>query len=56
MHGEVTAAEVDVFDREAVFITEKLIPILDKVPELRVRPPVMSPTHTCEQNPLARKA
>ena len=36
VHGEVTDAEIDIFDREAIFITEKLIPILDKVPELKV--------------------
>lgn len=36
VHGEVTDPEVDMFDREAVFITEKLMPILDKVPSLKV--------------------
>lgn len=36
VHGEVTDPEVDMFDREAVFIQEKLIPLLDTVPELKV--------------------
>mmetsp|Transcript_29834 Transcript_29834/g.76530 ORF Transcript_29834/g.76530 Transcript_29834/m.76530 type:complete len:388 (-) Transcript_29834:324-1487(-) len=36
VHGEVTDSEVDMFDREAVFITQKLVPILEKVPSLKV--------------------
>ena len=36
VHGEVTHANVDVFDREAKFIKEVLIPLLDRAPELRV--------------------
>ncbi|GAX73414.1 hypothetical protein CEUSTIGMA_g866.t1 [Chlamydomonas eustigma] len=36
VHGEVTDVHVDMFDREAVFIKEKLIPILDLVPDLKV--------------------
>eukprot|EP00798_Chlamydomonas_sp_ICE-L_P003065 gene3065-13084_t len=36
VHGEVTDSEVDMFDREAVFIQEKLIPLLDKLPSLKV--------------------
>uniref|UniRef100_A0A7S0S3P0 Dihydroorotase, mitochondrial n=1 Tax=Chlamydomonas leiostraca TaxID=1034604 RepID=A0A7S0S3P0_9CHLO len=36
VHGEVTDSDVDMFDREAVFIQKKLIPILEKVPKLRV--------------------
>jgi dihydroorotase len=36
VHGEVTDAEVDVFDREAVFIDRVLAPLLDELPELRV--------------------
>ena len=36
VHGEVTHASVDVFDREAKFIEEVLIPLLDSAPELRV--------------------
>eukprot|EP00192_Tetraselmis_astigmatica_P025426 CAMPEP_0117680750 /NCGR_PEP_ID=MMETSP0804-20121206/18546_1 /TAXON_ID=1074897 /ORGANISM="Tetraselmis astigmatica, Strain CCMP880" /LENGTH=305 /DNA_ID=CAMNT_0005490323 /DNA_START=530 /DNA_END=1447 /DNA_ORIENTATION=+ len=36
VHGEVTSPEIDVFDREAVFIKEKLLPILDQVPNLKV--------------------
>jgi len=36
IHGEVTAAEVDVFDREAVFIDSVLIPLLQRFPTLRV--------------------
>ena len=36
VHGEVTDPSVDFFDREKVFIEQKLKPIMDKVPELRV--------------------
>jgi dihydroorotase len=36
VHGEVTAPDVDVFDREAVFIDRVLAPILDAFPALRV--------------------
>jgi len=36
VHGEVTAAQVDVFDREAVFIDTVLIPLLQRFPTLRV--------------------
>lgn len=36
VHGEVTDAEVDIFDREAVFIERVLAPIRARVPELRV--------------------
>ncbi len=36
MHGEVTTPEVDIFDREAVFIETILDPIRQKTPGLRV--------------------
>jgi dihydroorotase len=36
VHGEVTDAQVDVFDREAVFIDRVLAPLVDDLPELRV--------------------
>ena len=36
VHGEVTAAEVDIFDREAVFIEQVLMPTLRDFPALRV--------------------
>ena len=36
IHGEVTDPEVDVFDREAVFIERVLGPLLRDLPELRV--------------------
>ena len=36
VHGEVTDLEVDVFDREAVFIDRVLAPLLRELPELRV--------------------
>ncbi|MDP6841562.1 MAG: amidohydrolase family protein, partial [Rhodospirillales bacterium] len=35
IHGEVTDAEVDVFDREAVFIDKVLDPLLARVPGLK---------------------
>lgn len=36
VHGEATAADVDVFDREKRFIEEALIPLARKFPELRI--------------------
>jgi len=36
VHGEVTDPEIDVFDREAVFIERVLAPLLDDFPALRV--------------------
>ena len=36
VHGEVTDPEVDVFDREAVFIERVLKPLVDDFPELRI--------------------
>ena len=36
VHGEVTDSEVDIFDREAVFIERVLDPIRKEIPELRV--------------------
>ena len=36
VHGEVTDPEVDIFDREAVFIERVLAPLRQRLPELRV--------------------
>jgi dihydroorotase len=36
VHGEVTDAEVDVFDREAVFIERHLAPLVERLPGLKV--------------------
>jgi dihydroorotase len=36
VHGEATDPEVDVFDREAVFIDHTLIPLRRRIPELRI--------------------
>ena len=36
VHGEVTSANIDIFDREAVFIERVLIPLLRDLPQLRV--------------------
>lgn len=36
VHGEVTDHEVDIFDREAVFIDTILIPLLKRFPKLRL--------------------
>jgi dihydroorotase len=36
VHGEVTRDEVDIFDREAVFLDEVLGPLLERHPRLRV--------------------
>ncbi len=36
VHGEVTRAEVDVFDREKAFIDEHLVRVIERFPSLRV--------------------
>lgn len=36
VHGEVVDAEVDIFDREAVFIEQKLIPVREQFPQLKI--------------------
>jgi dihydroorotase len=36
MHGEVTSADVDIFDREAVFIDRHLRPLVAKFPDLKI--------------------
>jgi dihydroorotase len=36
VHGEVTDPDVDVFDREAVFIERVLAPLVDKFPDLKI--------------------
>ena len=36
LHGEVTHAQVDVFDREAVFIESLLKPLLNDLPDLKI--------------------
>ncbi|RUO78585.1 dihydroorotase [Pseudidiomarina taiwanensis] len=36
VHGEVTHAEVDIFDREKVFIDTKLRPLLNRHPDLKL--------------------
>ncbi|MEM6481640.1 MAG: dihydroorotase [Pseudomonadota bacterium] len=36
VHGEVTDAEIDIFDREAVFIDRVLDPLRQRIPALRV--------------------
>ena len=36
IHGEVTNKEIDIFDREAVFIDESLLPITMDFPELKI--------------------
>jgi dihydroorotase len=36
VHGEVTDPEVDVFDREAVFIERRLVPLRRDFPELKI--------------------
>ena len=36
VHGEVTNCDVDVFDRESVFIDQVLIPLRQRFPELRI--------------------
>ncbi|NRA19324.1 MAG: dihydroorotase [Oceanospirillaceae bacterium] len=36
VHGEVVDADIDIFDREAVFIDQKLIPIRQRFPNLKI--------------------
>jgi dihydroorotase len=36
MHGEVTDPDIDIFDREAVFIDRVLLPLRKDLPELRI--------------------
>nr|WP_272213254.1 dihydroorotase [Marinicella sp. W31]MDC2879201.1 dihydroorotase [Marinicella sp. W31] len=36
VHGEVTASDVDIFDREAVFIETVLDPLRSRLPELKI--------------------
>jgi dihydroorotase len=36
LHGEVTSPDVDIFDRELVFLGEKLAPLLARHPKLKV--------------------
>ncbi|NJN75943.1 MAG: dihydroorotase, partial [Synechococcaceae cyanobacterium RL_1_2] len=36
LHGEVTNPEVDIFDREKIFIEQHLIPLKERFPTLRI--------------------
>lgn len=36
VHGEVTDQHIDIFDREKVFIDQKLVPIVERFPDLKV--------------------
>ena len=36
VHGEVTDADVDIFDREAIFIERILSPLMNNIPDLRI--------------------
>lgn len=36
VHGEVTDPDIDIFDREKVFLERVLSPVLDRIPELKV--------------------
>lgn len=36
IHGETTDANVDIFDREAVFISNTLIPLIERFPHMRI--------------------
>ena len=36
VHGEVTDRDVDVFDRERVFIERVLAPVVERFPKLRI--------------------
>jgi dihydroorotase len=45
VHGEVTTPDIDVFDREAVFIERSMAPLVSALPELRV---VFEHVTTCD--------
>ena len=53
VHGEATAAEVDVFDREKVFIDRSLTDIRTRYPQLRI---VFEHITTCEAVEFVRQA
>ena len=53
LHGEVTDPQVDIFDREAAFIDQMLIPLRARVPGLRV---VMEHITTLDAVAYARSA
>jgi len=36
IHGEVVDADIDIFDREAVFIERTLAPLVERLPDLRI--------------------
>ncbi len=36
VHGEVTDANIDIFDREKIFIERELLPLVEKFPQLRI--------------------
>jgi dihydroorotase len=48
LHGEVTDPEVDVFDREAVFIERILEPLLQRLPRLKVVLEHITTAHAAE--------
>ncbi|MEA5442007.1 dihydroorotase [Cyanobium gracile] len=53
IHGEVTDAEIDIFDREAVFIERHLAPLLGRHPGLKV---VLEHITTAESVAFVRQA
>lgn len=53
IHGEVTDAEIDIFDREAVFIERHLAPLLQRHPGLKV---VLEHITTAESVAFVRQA
>ncbi|MBZ0091697.1 MAG: dihydroorotase [Sulfuricellaceae bacterium] len=53
VHGEVTDPEVDVFDRESVFIERVLAPVVARFPGLRV---VLEHVTTCDGVDFVREA
>jgi len=36
IHGEVTDSEIDIFDREKIFIDRNLLPLVEQFPQLRI--------------------
>jgi dihydroorotase len=53
VHGEVTDPEIDVFDREAVFLERTLAPLVERFPKLKI---VVEHITTCEAAEFVERA
>ena len=59
IHGEVTTSDIDIFDREKVFIDRHLLPLRAKFPELRIvlntSPPRMQHSSSASKTAISRR-